>query len=487
MHTTLRIKTLFAICVFLFLAAYGLCAQDIKVGGTAFVRTFLAGTSIEEGAGLNANDIYTHGEVYLTLNASLRSSSGLAGAFGEFQYAPEWNSWKIDAVAWWFATPEIFFAIGKLDDSPVETARGDITGWGLNSNDIRTMDFPSFGKMSAGSQFWGQNGYPGTVLPQMTGFYKGPGNERNGLDDDFPGLQVTVQPLGYFGLYAQNYLTLNFLLPLGNLGSNAARDPTGERNIVEAYLNHATYQLVYDFQDYGVVAFTYQKTARMPSSVDVLNTWRTTPDPPGGKISDFYGACSNFYLQWKGRLWGYNWEAGAQYTSSPAGWPRMPLNFGLGWRKGNVWRDEKVVLTSRLGIGIPMDNYNLLYPKSWDRTAGMYPITSTDPRIGWDFVINLRVIPGLRLYVPVGLGFIFGDDFLVGWQFSPYINWQLGNNLMLWGGLRLFNGDDDAGYGVLALKNTGTPDNPSPGSGGLQKYNMGTVHIMIPIVLEFKL
>jgi hypothetical protein len=179
--------------------------------------------------------------------------------------------------------------------------------------------------------------------------------------------------------------------------------------------------------------------------------------PEGAKFLD---PLKNIFVQWKMNLFKCAWEFGAHYTYSPAGWPRMPLKFGIGWGYGNFWGDDALVLSSRLGFAVPMDDYAKKYPDSgWDLDTsqivsyippGKYPFVGQEFRLGWDFVLNLKIAPGLRFYQPVGIGLIFDDTVLFGWHVSPYIVKKITGGFDISTGVRVFNGHGGPGWPPLA-------------------------------------
>ncbi|MDR0494579.1 MAG: hypothetical protein LBG95_02985 [Treponema sp.] len=341
----------------------------------------------------------------------------------------------VTGCAWLFLTPEIFIAIGDVADSASGSAlligKGDFTGWSLNSTDNR---------MQEKDPFWWYNGYPGGLLLEMNGLYMGGNGNNNGFGNDHKmQMQVSLFPLGWFGVFTANKLSLNFFFP-------TIKDDT----VKGAYLDHFEGQAVYDWHGVGQAAISYRNSMRVAGA--------------DGAVGEYYEKSKGVFLQWKQPLRDMKLEAGVAFGIQPFEGEftgRWPIRLGVGWVKGNFWNGDPVVYSARLGASIPMEDYH-------------------DPIIGLEFVFNYMIKRGLRIYVYPGIGLIFGEEVGVAWQFSPYIVWDLGGP-QFHAGLRLRNGDLGPGWPPLG------PNAPHNGEfyGGLNKDNQSVIRWAIPIFLQW--
>ena len=470
-------KKIITACVIFILTASSIFAQDFRFGGRAWTRSFIAGSTIDPDESFSFDQIGTNAEWRVNFFVSLQNEAGTAGVRGCIE--TEWNTRYLDMtnpsisfgpVAWAMITPEIYLALGNVNSGRHNFTGTYIAGWGLNATGTRTSDFGfAGGIINESSSFWWYNGFAGTVLPNTTGFYMGATEGNSGMEGDLtPGLRITLFPLGWFGITTRNQFRINYFAPLRGAGEGAGTP----RSIRESFWEHMDLQVVYNIHDVGELAVTLQNNTRIGG---------VSP-----QAAAFLDPLKNIYVQWRMNALGFAWEFGVHYTYSPAGWPRMPLRLGIGWGWGNFWIDDRIVLTSRLGLAIPMDDYTREFPAtgflrhhqiSSAATPGVMPIIGQEFRLGWDFVFNMRVAPGLRFYAPVGIGLMTDDDgVLFGWHFSPYIVRRITGGFEIYAGVTVFNGDGSPGWPPLAQLT----------NGGLTRENEGIIHWAATVALFWR-
>jgi len=368
--------------------------------------------------------------------------------------------------AWWLLMPEIKLSLGWVEHSmTADLMRSDLTAWGLTSNEILHLSSPQWA-------FNWYGGYPGHVLKSGTGLYRGVTMENTGFGGKLGG-GITIYPLSWFGIYSPDKLILHLYFP--TMYHEAGYDINDNSHSMTHDLKSIFYdrmeaQISYSFSGLGTAGLTLRNSMRI----------RGFYGDGGMPIQDYYDKSKGLYAQWNMYLpGGQQLEAGVNYTIEPAGteFGKWPIDLGLGWRKGNPWNDDGIIYSSRLGLSIPAEPYQRLL-------------------LGWNFVYNRKMIPGLRLHIPVGFSLIFpsnktaplgandlpaagpGDKILFAWTFDPFIVKDL-NGPQLYLCLRLFNGPTDPGWPVLG------PSAPHNGAyyGGLHKVNKDQINWGLPVYI----
>jgi hypothetical protein len=328
--------------------------------------------------------------------------SGWGSKFG-FHTQLAWNNnWApngyLTGYAFWDPLPILRIGIGNVGEVPVGMASGQITGWGLHNNGaFSTADYG----------FWWGVGYPGSALCTMHGFYTWQYNGSNQGQAELSGV-IAFYPSSLLGIKSGN-LALRVYFP--TLAGSSAYGM--EDSLAKVYWDRSDIQISYDMSGLGEAALTLK------------NSMRVLYVSTDSNVIDYYDKSKGIFAQWRMNLpMNMGMEAGVHYTIAPSTGKytaKWPINVGLGWRLGNAWTGDDLVLTSRLGFQIPMEDFQNFI-------------------VGWDFVLNYKLMPNLRLYIPVGLSLVSpsrgpsgslilagkNDDPVLYWNFAPYIVKNLG-------------------------------------------------------------
>jgi hypothetical protein len=283
------------------------------------------------------------------------------------------------AYIWWKPVDFFYLKLGNIfEDSTWACA--DVVGWGLHANDFSIV-----------RPLYGDNyGFAGNVLPDEIGFY--PGFKSGSV----PRLQASLYPFNNFSL---------------NIGLQMMR--TSQENAAydfwQNYVDLLNVQLVYKIDDAGEAAVSFANAPQEAILVSPLIT---------------IDSIKNIYVQWKMPI-GNNMriEAGVNYgiagkdvEGNQQKYP--PVKIGLGWGMGS-FNVDTIAITTRIGAFIPVDNDD-------DFKTGLDLVFSADLQI-------------FRLYIPIGVSFLPGDEFLIGWCVNPYIVKNL-RGPYFYGGFQIYNG-----------------------------------------------
>ena len=402
-------KSILIIAVFALVAAAAFA--QITLNKSIVVGTSLATGTYTASGGFSTVDTKSERMEY-SLYVEGKSQDGTFGFGAEFDRL--WNPGVINGWAWWQPIPEITIALGDITwyEIPLGTESGQITGWSLNNTNIFHMDEPD-------DQFWVYNGYPGSVLRNMHGFYQGAAGSTVDFQPQFSGA-VSIFPLTWFGVYTPNKLGFHFYFP--TLAGNTGDGMTD--TLKSVYIDRMEAQVSFDIADVGQAAISFRNSLREKGLNDSDATY-------------YYDKSKAFYAQWRMSLpKKMGFEASVNYNMAPPDGKyraKWPINAGIGWIKGDIWSDP-LTLTSRMGLQFPMEDFQNFI-------------------LGWDFVANIR-IAGVRLYLPVGVGLIFpsngptgpniiagkGQDTVVYWAFSPYVVKTIAGGPQIYLCLRIDNG-----------------------------------------------
>ena len=284
------------------------------------------------------------------------------------------------AYLWWKPLEMLMIKMGNIwEDST--WAGADIADWGLHSNDFSVRATGDFVPHSLNSTGPGVN--KDVPLPSGNGFFA---NSMAGINAEKAAVQISVYPVEGLSVNLGFPVAKNVgLIGLGEWSSDGME-------VVEAYLDHLHTQVVYD-AGVGEVAVSF------------VNAPET--------------GTKNIYAQWKMPIGDtMRIEFGANYGIEAKNAAKEPIRIGLGWGMGSLDNEDQLVLTSRIGALVPMED-------------------GQDTVIGLDFVVSYDLGVG-RLYVPIGLGFTLADEFVLDWGFNPYFTKDLGGPFF-YAGLQLYS------------------------------------------------
>jgi hypothetical protein len=455
--------------VFFVFAIYAGFAQQFTLSGIARADAVLSrGDSTRDADGLDA--VTSDSRMSLIFTGKITNSFYTAGADIGMEYI---NYINFYGSIWWRVSPALYLALGDCT-GPIEFANCALTAWRLDKTERYTYDAGIINY-----HFWWGNGYPGGILNEGFGLFRGPGNFHS-AGSKKPGMQISILPLTWFGIWSlDSSLYLNIFFPF--IGRQSDSQQVGNRQSELdwkfIYIERTEAQLRYTIKDVGDLALTYSgNTLYGGGDASSANEFY--------KYAGEYGDNKDIFFQWKMNRWNCEWEFGVQYTLTPSNADMEPLKFGFGWEWGSFWGGDPLVLNTRFGLAFPV------VTKKYGYLAGH----KDDTRIGTDFCINI-LIKNFRLILPFGVGLILRDpvidedtDFLYAWHFSPFILKQMGN-FHLYAGVRIFNGCDPK------LQPGWPPIGPRPAfkdgaevfhtEGSINATNMDQIRWSVPIVLTF--